>query len=374
MDAIRFSAARSPRAFLDAQRAFYDGDPHYVPPLTMAETWQVDRKKNPFFRHADAEFWLAERGGEVVGRVSAVRNHLHDDFHGDRVGFFGHFEARDEGAAHALLDHAKAWLAARGATAMRGPVDLSTNYRCGVLLPGGEPGPPVVMMPYNPPSYVEWLESYGLAKAKDLLALMLVSYTATAERFERLIARITQRTGAVIRQVDLRRFDRELDILWDLYQRIWNRNWGFVPMLEDEFRRSSTELKLIARRELLVIVEIEGKPVAFGINVPDVNVGIAACNGRLLPFGWWKLFRAMKKVDRTRVLLLGVVPEHRKSGLDALLLHHYYVNNPGVGCPHCEASWILEDNAEMLRVLVSLGGHEYRRYRIYETPLTAAAR
>ncbi len=368
---ITIRPLRSPRAFLDAQRHFYHGDPHFVPPLAFADAWQVDRRRNPFFADAEADFSIARRGRELVGRISAVRNFAHDRFHGDRIGFFGHFEATDREAAHALLAHAEQWLEAHGATAVRGPVDLSTNYRCGLLV-DGDPGPPMMMMPYNPPWYAEWIEGFGFAKAKDLLALLLEARTATPERFERVAERIRERTGARIRPARMSRWREELDLLWRLYNRIWERNWGFVPMSEGEFRRAARDLKPIAVPELITFVEIDGQPVAFAINVPDANAMVQACNGRLLPFGWWRFLRARKRVRRTRVLTLGVLPEHRKMGLDALLLHYYQRVNPELGYPECEANWILEDNRDMLRVLYSLGAREYRRYRVFEKSLAPA--
>lgn len=364
---VEVSAVHAPGRFLQLQRAFYRGDPHYVPPMSV-DRWQVDPRKNPFFERAEGNFLVATRHGQPVGRVSAVRNLVHDEFHGDRVGFFGHFEASDEAAAHALLDAASIWLRERGATALRGPIDLSTNYRCGLLI-GGEPGPPVLMMPYNPEAYRGYLESYGLAKTKDLLALMLRRSEGTPDRFYRLVERIRKRTGATIRPFDMKRLDEELAIVWQLYNRIWERNWGFVPFSEGEFLRSAKELKQFAIPELLVIVEMAGEPIAFALCVPDVNVAIQACGGRLFPFGWWKFLATLKHIHRCRVVTLGVQSEHRKIGIDALLLHYFYVTAPPIGYPDCEASWILEDNHEMVRVLQSLGGREYRRYRVFEKAL-----
>ncbi len=364
----RIRPPRSPRRFLAAQRAFYRGDPDYVPPIVATEAWQVDPRRNPFFTRAEADFALAERDGRVTGRISAVRNAVHDEFHGDRVGFFGHFEATDRESATALLDHAAGWLAARGATSIRGPIDLSTNYRCGLRI-AGEPGPPVMMMPHNPPHYAAWLEHWGLAKVKDVVALMMNSAECDVTRFDRLAGRIAQRTGARIRPVQLRRFDTEIDTVWRLYHRIWEKNWGFVPMLEDEFRRSARDMVHIAHRDLLVFVEVEDEPVAFAVCLPDANAGARACGGRLWPLGWWRFLRAIKATPRARVLTLGVVPEHRKTGLDVLLLRYLFYTAPGVGYPLVEASWILEDNHRMLSVLDTLGGREYQRYRIFERAL-----
>ncbi|MCB9876187.1 MAG: N-acetyltransferase [Planctomycetes bacterium] len=359
----------SARQFLDLQRAFYRGDRDYVPPITAAEAWQIEPAKNPFFAHAEVTMVAAFRDGRCVGRVSACRDRLHDEFHGDRVGFFGHFEAADEATAAALLEHAARWCRERSATALRGPVDLSTNYKCGLLI-DGTAGPPVMMMPYNPKCYADWIEAAGLQKAKDLLALHGTSQSLDRPRMDKLTERITQRTGITLRRVDLRRFDAECRILWDLYERIWERNWGFVPMTEGEFLAQAKDLKKVAHPALLHIAEKEGAPIGFVLALPDTNVGAKACDGRLLPFGWWRFLRAMKQKHLIRVLTLGALPEYRKTGIDMLLMHRVMSQGIDAGFDACEASWILEDNKDMLGPLETLGCTPYRRYRIYERPLT----
>lgn len=363
---------RSARQFLDLQRAFYQGDPNYVPPITAAEAWQLEPRKNPFFEHAEFEAFAAYRGEQCVGRISTSRDQLHDEFHGDRIGFFGHFEAKDEAVAHALLQHAAQWCQARSATALRGPVDLSTNYRCGLLVDGKE-GPPVMMMPYNPPQYGDWIESFGLQPCKDLLALYGTETSLDRPRMNKLTERIQKRTGISLRRVDLRQFDRECGILWDLYQRIWERNWGFVPMTEAEFLAQAKDLKKVSHPSLLHIAEKDGDPIGFVLAIPDTNVGAKACNGRLLPFGWWKFLRAMRKKHLIRVLTLGAVPEYRKTGLDMLLMHRVMSQGIDAGFDACEASWILEDNRDMIGPLETLGCAPYRRYRVYERPLSELA-
>lgn len=360
----RIAPLENPRRFLLAQREFYRGDPHFVPPMPIAEAWQIDRRKNPWFEHGEAGFFVARTDGRITGRISAARDRLHDEFHGDRVGFFGHFEARDEETAAALLRHAEAWCKQRGATELRGPVDLSTNYRCGLLV-DGEPGAPVVMMPHNPKAYAGWIEGAGLHKAKDLLALRATSAELDLDRVERVAARMRERTKAVLRRLDLRRLQSELVVLWDLYHRIWERNWGFVPMSRPEFLAQAKDLASLARPELMHIAEIDGQPVGFVAAVPDVNRAVAACDGRLLPLGWWKLMRTMRRIDSIRVITLGVVPERRKSGLEMLLMHAVISQGIGAGFTSCEASWILEDNQDMLGPLQTLGHSPYRRYRIY---------
>lgn len=365
---VAIRPVRSARQFLDLQRAFYRRDDNYVPPITSAEAWQLEPAKNPFFGHAQFEAFAAYRGRECVGRISACRDELHDEFHGDRIGFFGHFEARDEQVAHALLAHAANWCRVRSAQSLRGPVDLSTNYKCGLLI-DGKAGPPVMMMPYNRPEYGDWIESFGLQKAKDLLALHGTSESLDRPRMDKMTARIEKRTGINLRRLDLRQFDRECRILWDLYQRIWERNWGFVPMVEGEFLAQAKDLKKVCHPALMHIAEKDGEPIGFVVALPDTNVGAKACNGKLLPFGWSKFLWAMRKKHLIRVLTLGAIPEYRKTGLDMLLMHRVMTQGIDAGFDACEASWILEDNHDMLGPLKTLGCTPYRRYRIYERPL-----
>jgi GNAT superfamily N-acetyltransferase len=364
-DSIEIEPMNRPGRFLDLQRGFYRGDPQYVPPLTLGERWQVDPTKNPFFRHGEAEFLVARRAGRVAGRISASRDQLHDELHGDRVGFFGYFEAEDGEVARALVDRAAAWLHHRGATELRGPVDLSTNYRCGLLI-DGEPGPPVFQMNYNPPVYAGYLESCGLVKARDLLALYAWTADIDLGRFKRLGDRVLRRTGAILRPI---RLGSDLPTLWQLYNAIWEKNWGFAPMSEGEFLHHAKDMKAIARSQLLQIAEVDGRPVAFAVSLPDVNMAIRACNGRLVPLGWWKFLRALKRVNRARTLILGVIPEYRKSGLDAALILRVTEEAARIGIIESEAGWILDDNLAMRRPLESIGFRPYRRYRIYTKPL-----
>lgn len=357
-----------PARFLDLQRAFYARDPDYVPPVTAAEAWQLDPRKNPFFRHAEVGLFAAYRDNRCVGRVSTCRDRLHDEFHGDRIGFFGHFEATDESVAQALVEHAARWCRERGAEALRGPVDLSTNNRCGLRIDDGG-GPPVMMMPHNPPHYAAWLESTGLQKAKDLLALWGTSEALDRQRIDRLAAHLQKRAQVTLRNVDMKRFDDECVILWDLYERIWERNWGFVPMPRDEFLAQARDLKRVAHPALLHIAEAGGKPIAFALALPDVNVGAKACGGRLFPFGWWKFLQALRKTHVIRVLTLGVIPEYRRAGIDMLLMHRVTTQGEASGFNACEASWILEDNRDMLGPLETMGFRPYRRYRIYQKNL-----
>lgn len=366
-NAIAIEALRDPARFLDAQRAFYRHDPNYVPPLTLGEKWTVDPRQNPFFEHATVEFFVSREHGRITGRISVCRDRLHDEFHGNRVGFFGHFEAEDERTARALLDHAAQWLREHGAESMRGPINLSTNYMCGLLVEG-EPGPPVLMMPHNPTSYRTWFEAWGLEKAKDLLALWVDGRDIDLPRLDRIATHIRRKLGATMRSVDLKNWDREVQMMWNLYNRIWERNWGFVPMSKGEFLRQAKDLKSLAHPALMHVAEVAGEPVGFVVGLPDANLAIRKARGRLLPFGWFHLLRA-HRTHRIRVITLGSLPEHRGNGLPTLLLHEVIFRGIANGFTACEASWILEDNRDMLGPLEKLGHKCYRRYRIFEKKL-----
>jgi len=225
------------------------------------------------------------------------------------------------------------------------------------------------MMPHNPPTYAGWLESFSLHKAKDVLALLVRRDVLHRERMQRLSARLRERTGAVMRLLDLSRFWQEIEVLWQLYNAIWEKNWGFAPMSREEFRRQAKDLKGILRTELAIIAEIDGKPTGFVIGLPDITATLRRCQGSLLPLGWWHLLKARTKAKGMRVLTLGVLPQYRKSGLDALLLQEIVDRAYVLGIETCECSWILEDNELMLRPLLALGAKEWRRYRVYERPL-----
>jgi len=365
---VEIRTETNPGRFLELQREFYRGDRNFVPPLAAGEKWQLQPHRNPFFQHAEVGLFTAWREGTLVGRVSACRDRLNDEFHGDRVGFFGHFEARDAAAAEQLVAHAAAWCRQRGATELRGPIDLSTNYRCGLLIEG-DPGTPVMMMPYNPPQYADWLTAAGLQKAKDLVALAGTKEGIDRKRMARIAEHLQKRNAARLRQVDMRRFTEDVRTMWRLYESIWDRNWGFTPMPEAEFLAQARDLKKIAHPALLQIAEVEGKPVGFLVALPDVNKAVHACNGRLLPFGWWKFLRTLRATRSIRVLTMGVAREYRRAGVDVMMMQRVMEDGIAAGFDACEASWILEDNDDMLSPLATMGLRLYRRYRIYSKSL-----
>jgi GNAT superfamily N-acetyltransferase len=361
---IQILSCKSASRFLDLQRKFYEGDPHYIPPLTAIERWRITSLTSSFLRANEVGFFVAHRDRRVVGRISATRNFAHDDYHGDKVGFVGHFEAFDKDAAHALFDHAIEWLRAHGATSVRGPIDLSTNYRCSLLVEGGEE-PPVVMMPHNPPEYRDYLESYGFQEVKRLLSFSLKRHSLQLTELKNFVEKVHARNTIRVRPVRAQGFRKDMKLLASLYGRIWARNWGFAPMSEQEFLEETAGLRLVCPRELFQIAFAGDEPIGFVLALPDFNAATRACEGRLFPFGWWKFLREVNRLPRLRLITLGVVPEHRRSGADALLIDAVTKHFLKRGFQECEACWILEDNYAIIRMLKRLGGTVTRRFSIF---------
>ncbi len=358
--------------FIGVQWRMNAADPNWVPPLRMAVRSALDRSKHPFHKHADVAYFIARRDGEPVGRIAAIINHLHNEFHEDRIGFFGLFEAIDDAeVARALVDEAAGWLRQRGMEAIRGPVNFSTNEEIsspGTLVEGFD-SRPMAMMSHNPSYYGGLLESTGLQKEKDLLAFWLDDPNPP-ERLVRGMGRVVERMDAKIRPLDLKQFRREVDIVKKIYNSAWSRNWGFVPMTDAEFDHMASELRPVVDPSLCLIAEVKGEPVGFSLAIPDLNHALKHLpDGRLFPFGLFRFLWHRRSIKGLRVLTLGFKPGFQQSGLGAALYLQCWLQGTARGYDHGEASWILEDNHDMVRPLERMGGTPYRRYRIYQRPL-----
>lgn len=335
----------------------------------------LDRRKNPFFDHAAAEYFLAERDGRVLGRIAAIHNRLHNEVHGDHVGFFGFFETvQDPPVAGALLDAAADWCRARGLDTLRGPASFSTNDECGLLIDGFDT-PNTIMMPHNPPWYAGLLEAAGFRKAMDLLVYeggSLQGYVTPPDRLKRAIDLMQQRLGLTIRTLRLSEFRAEVELVKQLYNRCWERNWGFVPLTDREIDALADGFKPVVFPELIPFVEKDGEPIAFGLALPDLNEALRTNrNGRIFPallkVFWWLRRR---KFTRARILLLGVLPEYRGKGIDSMLYYHIW-STAGLryGITWGEAGWILEDNPAINLGLQKMTFQRYKTYRMYDHPL-----
>jgi GNAT superfamily N-acetyltransferase len=334
----------------------------------------LSRTKNPFFEHAQAEYFIAERDGDVVGRIAAISNRLHNETHEDRVGFFGFFEAiDDQDVANSLFEAAAGWCRALDHDLLRGPASFSVNDECGLLVDGFD-SPPALMMPHNPPYYIGLLERAGFEKAKDLWVYQGGSeerYVPVPERLARATEMIRQRQGITLRALNMKDFEGEVERIKELYNSAWEKNWGFVPMTEHEIDHLAEQFKPIVIPELVPMAEKDGKLIGFGIALPDLNV-IFRTNrsGRLFPMIirlLWAL--KMKRIRRARILLLGVVPAYQGKGVDAMLYHWIWTKSGERGIYWGEAGWILEDNPAMNAGLEKMTFRVYKTYRLYDRRL-----
>jgi len=360
-------------AFIRFPYSVYAGDPNWVAPLEMERRDFLDPKKNAFFEFGEVELFLARRAGKVVGRIAAVSNPPYNKEHGTHVGFFGLFECvNDAGVARALFEAAAGWLRAKGYTSVIGPMSYSTNYECGLLVEGFGT-PPAVMMAYNPAYYGELIEANGFTKAKDLYAWELSSAVEPPEKVARIAEKIRQREGVTVRPVRLDQFESEVKTLKGLYNAAWEKNWGFVPMTDREFDHMAREMKQVVRPELALVAEVKGEPVAFSLTLPDANQALKAANGRLtqfgLPIGLVKLLLASRRINRLRLIVLGIKEGYRRRGLDAILYLDTLRTAKALGYVGGEISWTLEDNHLVNRAIESMGGKRSKTYRVYERPL-----
>jgi GNAT superfamily N-acetyltransferase len=371
---VRVQAARDRRdlkRFIDLPYRLHARDPLWVPPLRRDVETLLSRSKNPFFEHAQAEYFIAARDDEVVGRIAAISNRLHNQTHEDQVGFFGFFECIDDQAvADALFSAATEWCRALGHDVLRGPASFSVNDECGLLVDGFET-PPTLMMPHNPRYYIGLLERAGFSKAKDLWVYQGGSeerYVPVPERLARATELIRQRQGITLRALNMKDFNGEVERIKELYNTAWEKNWGFVPMTEHEIDHLAEQFKPVVIPELVPMAEKDGKVIGFGIALPDLNV-IFRNNrsGRLFPM-ILKLLWALKtkRIRRARILLLGVVPEFQGKGVDAMLYHWIWTRSGERGIYWGEAGWILEDNPAMNAGLEKMTFRVYKTYRLYD--------
>src|SRR4051812_12922824 len=323
----------------------------------------MNREKHPFYKNADAEFFLATRDGNVVGRIAAVVDRNHNSFHDEEAGFFGFFECIDDAAvARALLERARAWVKERGAKFLRGPVNPSTNYECGMLFDGFD-SDPMVMMTYNPRYYPGLMDKVGLTKAKDLLAYLSNANTISMKKIERVADKVLATNGVRVRPINMKDYKADVERVWDVYGAAWARNWGFVPMSREEFFLMAKEMKMILKPELVLIGEVGNKVVGFAMALPDVNQALKHARGSLFPTGLLKILYYQRLIKNVRVLALGVVEEYRAGGVGADFYATLVQNAQALGFGDCEMSWVLEDNVLMNRSIKVMGAQRYKNYR-----------
>jgi hypothetical protein len=373
---IRSAQSKKDRkTFVDFAWEVYKDDPAWVPPLKDEVHGLITPGKNPWFEHARAELWLAERGGKVVGRISAQVDDLVQEHMGEGTGQWGMFEALDGQAAAALIAKAEEWLRTQGMTRALGPISLSIWDEPGLEIEGFAE-PPTVMMGHHKPEYHAWIEAAGYAKAKDLLTYEVDIEHWDDPKINRLIAMGERNPHIRIRMVDKSRFNEEARLILNLLNDAWSNNWGYVPLTEAEIAYAGKKLKPIIYNELVRIAEIDGEPVAFMITLPDINELIKDLDGELFPFGWAKLLWRLRRprTKRSRVPLMGVAKKLHQSRLASQLAFMLieYTRRDCVGkfgIKIGEFGWILEDNKGMLSIAQLPGAKINHRYRIFEKAL-----
>jgi len=367
------------KAFVDFAWTVYKDDPAWVPPLKDEVHGLITPGKNPWFEHARAQLWLAERGGRVVGRISAQVDRLVQEHMGEGIGQWGFFDALDGEAAAALIRTAEDWLRAQGMTSALGPISLSIWDEPGLEIEGFAE-PPTAMMGHHRPEYQAWIEGAGYGKAKDLVTYALNIEHWEDPKIDRLIAMGERNPHIRIRMVDKSKFDAEARLILNLLNDAWSNNWGYVPLTEAEIKYAGKKLKPIIFNELVRIAELDGEPVAFMLTIPDINELLKDLNGELFPFNWIKLLWRLRKprTRRLRVPLMGVAKKLHHSRLASQLAFMMieYTRRDGTtkyGATHGEFGWILEDNKGMLSIAQLPGAAVNHRYRIYSKSLLPAA-
>ncbi len=357
--------------FVDVPWKIYESDPNWVPPLRMSIEDQL-KPAHPFYENAEIRAWIAFKEGRPVGRIAAIINHAYNKFHEEKIGFFGYFESvKDDRVCHKLLERAQNSFKNKGMKKVLGPINLSTNYECGLLVEGFK-DPPQVMMTYNPPYYKELLEHEGYHKAKDLFAYQIPMGFKMPEVIEKIAERTQRRSNLTWRKLNKKNWESEVQSMFDIYNDAWEKNWGFVPMTEAEFKHTAKDLKMIADEDLILFAEVNGEPVGFIVTLPDLNqVFHKVKSGKLIPMGLYYLLTRKKHINRIRTITLGVKKDYRKMGLEALMYKKAYDEAHGhKAYKECEMSWILEDNLLMNKPLVNMGAIVYKTYRIFEKKLS----
>lgn len=353
--------------FIKFPLALYTKDPFFIPQLNREMRIHFSAE-NPFFHHADARYFLAFKDGRVVGRTVSFINRRHNEFHRERTGFFGFFDCiNDTSVSTALFDAASRHLKGEGMETIRGPMNFSTNEEFGFLLAGFD-APPMIMMPYNPPYYNGLSENYGMTKVKDVFAYIYDVGDDLPEKVLR-VAVIVEKRGISVRPINMKKFMSEMMIFKEVYHSAWGKNWGFIPMTDEELQYAGERLKQIIIPEMTLIAEEDNKPVGFMGLIPDFNFVLKHMNGKLNPISLAKALYYSKRIKDLRVMLLGIKKEYRNKGVEALMFREGFKPIKRGNYKRVEFSWILEDNIPVQRTIEMIGGKLYKEYRIYEKAL-----
>lgn len=356
--------------FLEFPFSHYADNENWVPPLRMEQKKLINTEKNAYFNNAEIAIFVAEHNGKTAGRISAVVDQRYNEYHGTKTGHFGFFECIDnQETANLLFRVAGDWLKEKGMEDVLGPASPGMMDTIGFLVDGFDKDP-YILMPYNKPYYEKLVLGAGFEPEMDLLAYVVDQDHVSMDRINRAITIVNKRNpGLVVRPINKKKIKEEVEIVRAIFNESWKDNWGFIPLTKEELEMTAEDFKLILDPDFAHIAEINGKPVAFSVALPDYNQVFKKMNGNLFPLGIFKLLLGKKKINRIRTALMGVMPEHRGKGIDALLHQKAIENGLRKGMYESELSWILGTNNEMVRVAERIGGRLDKTYRMYRKQL-----
>lgn len=364
------------KQFIDFQYRLYSDDKVWVPPLKLERKELIDPQKNPYFENAKAQLFIAKREGQVVGRICAQVNDLHNKKYNEKTGHFGFYDCVDDQAvSKALFTAAENWLQEQGMDQIVGPFNLSINEESGVLIQGFDT-PPYPYMPHNYSYYQKLIENCGYGKIKDLVAWSYDSKRPIPEPAMQIAQVVKEYPGLVVREVDMKNLERDVRIVADVFNSAWSKNWGFIPWTDAELKKVVKDFKMILEPKLALIAEVDGVPAAISIAFPNYHEAIQDLKGRLLPFGFIKFLYRLKarKIKTARLALLGIKKEFRHdilSGLSVYLYTEMHRRSKILGHQGGELSWTLDDNDKINNGISLMGGEPYKKYRIFQKPLSS---
>lgn len=359
--------------FIKFPWSLYKDEKNWVPPLIFDVRNNLNTVKNPFYLHSEIELFLAEKDGNIAGRIAAIKNDNHNKFHEDKAGFFGFFESiNDEDVAGKLFETVCNWCKNKGLDSVIGPVNPSTNDECGLLVDGFD-HQPVFLTPYNPGYYKKLVEDFGFKKGNDLYAYYIPADVIKDEKImnklERVANLIKKKEGIVTRKVNMKDLDGEVKRIEEVYNDAWEKNWGFVPLTTEEFDFFKKNLKAIVDPDIVFFADINGEAAGFSLALPDYNQIFRKLNGRIFPFGIIKLLTGKKKINVMRVWAMGVKFKYQKRGVDSVFYLETIKEGNRKGYKGAEISWVLEDNLPMRQTAEKLGAYIYKTFRIYSKNL-----
>jgi GNAT superfamily N-acetyltransferase len=362
------TSRRQQKQFIRLPWALYEGDPNWIPPLLFDHRRLLGYGHHPFYERAKIQTFLAQRGGEVCGRIAAIVNPGHNEQAGEKRGFVGFFESiDDQQVASALFDAARDWLFAQGMTCLRGPANPSQNYEVGLLVEGFH-SPPCFMMTYNKPYYEKLIEGWGFRRSQNLFAFWgHVNMVAKLDKKLWFVGnQAKERFNVVTRPMNARRFQSEVEMFLRVYNASMASTWGFVPLSPGEIKVLAAGLKHLIAPELAMVAEIDGEPIGACLGLLDYNPRIKQIGGRLFPFGFLKLIRNKRAITKMRVISINVVPEYQAWGLGVVLLGGLIEPMIKWGIQEVEFSWVLESNTFSRAGLEKGGAKLDKIYRVYD--------